>query len=1327
MENKLFELTNPQKSIWLTEQYYKKTPINNLCGTVNISEKIDFEVLKNALNILIKNNSNFLINFKIQNGDLMQYVTDYEYFNIEVIDVKNASELKALEDKQKLKVFEIENSYLFEFKIFRFPDSTGGFVFCTHHLLGDSWSLGLVAKQAIYNYNLLLCGICDNFSSSNYFDYCISEKKYLNSDKFEKDKKYWNEVFSTVPELASIPSKNKNSFLDISCKAARNTYEIPKDIIEQINTFCKINKISVFNFIMSVYSLYISRVCSLKDFVIGTPILNRSNFEQKNTMGMFVSTAALRVNLQNQNTFTDLVSNIAQNSMSMLRHQKYPYEYILKDLRKTNPNLPNLYNILISYQITKTTTETLKHTTNWSFNGNCADELQIHILDLNDTGILNISYDYKTQKYTSSEIEAIHMRIIHIINQIMQNNSILLNNIEIVTPDEKNELLYTFNNTKIDYDKNKTIAELFEEQVQKTPNNIALIFEGKGLTYKTLNEKANQLANYLRSQNITNNSIVGIAISRSFEMIIAILAVLKSGGAYIPIDPDYPEDRISYMLEDSKTSIVLSTKKTNKNFNIKTIFIDLDNIDIYSQSCDNLTKISKPDDLSYLIYTSGSTGKPKGVMLTHKNFSNLYCGVVNKIKYLNDNTYHSIVSITTVSFDIFAFESIISLTCGLKVFITNSIEQKVTSKLEELILKNNIEIIQTTPSIMNFHINSLSNKNSLCSLKYVVLAGEQLPKSLVDKIKGIIPNVTIYNGYGPSETTIFSSLMDVTKQDTISIGSPIANTQIFILDESLNLLPKYCMGEIYISGDGVGKGYLYKENLSCEKFIPNKFLDNSIMYKVGDLGFWTDEKIIECKGRVDNQVKLRGLRIELGEIEQCAQKFFINKSTQCAVIIKNIDNKDKLIAFIASNEDFNLSDLKNFLASKLPSYMVPNKIVVLDNLPHTPNGKIDRKSLLNIDIEFTKEKIVLPSTKTQKEILDLVCLITKNTTISIEEDFYSLGLDSLDIIKLSSLIIKQFNIEIPVSKIYELSNIKQISEYIDNNSNNQKLSIQKTNNCDYYPLSNAQKRIYYATKIANNPLVYNICGGLVANTKLDENKVISIFNKLIKKHSSFRTCFKIIDNQPKQVVLDECTLDIKSYNKKNADINNLINNFPKPFDFEKAPLLRVEINYIDTNKTLLLIDTHHIILDGSSLNILINEFCKLYNNETIQDEKVDYKDFTIWENKFLKSDYFKNIEKNWIENFKNIDIPAINLPYDFPLSKTKSYDGNTIKTKIPKDTFEKLELISKKYKVSSYVLFLSAFYVLLYKYTNQDTIIIGSPISGRFDNSLENTLRYVCK
>ncbi|MFR2533862.1 MAG: amino acid adenylation domain-containing protein [Clostridia bacterium] len=1037
MEKKYYDLTNPQQSIWLTEQFYKDTSINHICGTVLLHETVNFSFLEKAIKLFVRDNDSFRIKLTFdEEGKVRQSICPFSTFPIELISLKNDEDLKLLEKEMVKAPLFLMDQFLFCFKMFQFPDGHGGFVVTAHHLISDACTAGLLASKVITIYTALLENTENLVAPTSYLSYILSEKDYLSSDKFEKDKAYWDSVFDTVPEIGVIPSVLPST--TDSCRASRQMFVMPCHQVEKIHHFCTKNKVSIFNFFMALYAIYIGRVSQLDDFVLGTPILNRTTFTEKNTPGMFISTVPFRFHVQNNSSFVDFIKQVAIDALGMFRHQKYPYQNILEHIRSKNPSAPNLYDILISYQNTRTNKNTAKvnYEVRWTFNDFVADAMQIHLFDMNDEGSLNIAYDYRLDKYSKEDIYQIHNRILYMIEQVLSLDSIFIQDIEIVTPEEKQKLLYDFNKTALCYDEHKTLVDFFEEQVSKHPNQVALVFENQFLTYEQLNCKINHLAHLLRRKSIKNNDIVGIMTHRSFEMIIYILAVLKAGGSYISIDPEYPDDRIAYMLSDSKSTLLLSQKDLKDKiehfcFQGEVIFADLSNTAIYKDPyTDNPPSISHPDDLSYIIYTSGSTGQPKGVMLTQRNLTNFIFSMKNKIDYLKDDYPHSIISITTVSFDIFIFETLVSLCSGLKLFLTNETEQKITMKLERLILDNQIEIIQSTPSIMRFHIEN-SSMNGFKNLKYVMLAGEQLPKLLVDKIKSISPSCIIYNGYGPSETTIFSTVKNVTNLDKITIGEPIDNTQIYILDKHLNVLPPKTFGEIYIAGDGVGNGYLYKNSITQERYLKNPYLANSVFYKTGDIGYWLPNGSIICGGRSDNQVKVHGLRIELDEIENAINHFDKAANIKSAVLLKSDNQKTSLNAFLSSSLPIDLKALRSYLSSRLPNYMIPNTYTILDILPYTPNGKINRKALgyYQVSVEKTDEVYTLPRNSIEEIIITSIKKKLNLTQFGIDNNIFDFGADSLAIIHILTDLF-QYHLNLKVYDFYKYPTVRQLYDHL---------------------------------------------------------------------------------------------------------------------------------------------------------------------------------------------------------------------------------------------------------------------------------------------------------
>ena len=1319
---KMGNLTNSQKSIWVIEQYYKGSSINNICGTALINEKIDFEKLKKSIEIVCQKHDNFRMQIKIEDEGVRQVLSEPKEIQIDTVKVASKKELEEERKKIVRTPFKLENSELFKFYIFKFENGEGAFMLNIHHLISDAWTLAFICNEIIKTYSALKQNKeIETKAIYSYIDYIKSEKQYQESEKYQKDKKYWKEQFSTIPEVATIYG-SKGNIDDTNPEGERKQFSLDIADVEEIKEYCKINKISLYNFFMAVYSIYIGEISNLDDFVIGTPILNRTNFKEKNAAGMFINTAPFRINVKEDIEFKEFIKNIAINSLNMLKHQKYSYQCLLEDLREKDKDIPNLYNILLSYQITNAQMSggDIKYKTEWTFNGCCAENMDIQIYDLNDTGSLNIAYDYKTSIYEQTDIEKIHQRILYIIKQVISKQQIQIKDIEIVTPEEKKTLVKDFNKTELKYDRKETVIGLFEKQVEKIPEKVAIKSNHKKLTYKILNEKANMLAREMLNKGVKQHDIVGIMVNRSPEMIIGLIAILKCGATYLPIDPEYPEERVTYMLENSETKFVLVNNKTEKYIPDKYSKIDVEKVENNNTANINL-KINE-NSLVYLIYTSGSTGKPKGVRITNKNLNNFIKGMK---KLINFDSNKTMVSVTTICFDIFGLEMWCSLTSGMTLVVANEVEQNTPALLNKLCLENKVNMIQTTPSRYSVVFEDKSNLRFLENVTEILIGGEAISNRILENMKENT-KARIFNMYGPTETTIWSTVKELTKTEEITIGKPIANTQCYILNQNHKLLPCNVPGELYIGGDGVSNGYLKREDLNEEKFIKSPFRENRKIYNTNDLAYYKENGEIVHLGRTDFQVKIRGFRVELGEIENAIEK---NENVNQAVVLKRkLQNGHEALIAYYTNNNANIGlvkKIKEDLEKELPQYMVPQYFVKLEKMPYTPNGKIDRKMLPEPDVQELNKIIVKPRNELDKELIKIIAKMLRTEQISLNDTILNLGGDSLTAITLSTKILSKFNVQINIKDILSGYTIKDISDSIRENQAKgfKKIKISKAPKQEVYELSSAQKRIYYNSKmIGEDNTVYNMPGGIIVDEILDKEKVKKVFAKIIERHSTLRTGFIAQKNNVVQKIKDKLEIEIPVYYDTGSELKKIIDNFPRPFKLEKEPLIRVELHYIDNRKTLLLVDSHHIIMDGTSLNNLIIEFERLYNGENLKRIPIQYKDYAVWENKFNESESIKEYEKYWINKFKDAELSQLNLPYDYKISTNRSYAGKKISNVIDKRKFRKIERYAKKIGASPYMLFISAFFILLYKYTGQEEITLGSPYANREINETKRVI-----
>jgi amino acid adenylation domain-containing protein len=605
---------------------------------------------------------------------------------------------------------------------------------------------------------------------------------------------------------------------------------------------------------------------------------------------------------------------------------------------------------------------------------------------------------------------------------IISNPAVKISDLEILTPAEKHRLLVEWNDTTVDYPKDKCIHQLFEQQVEKTPANVAVVFEKKELTYRELNEKANQLGRYLQNKGVKPETLVGICIERSLDMIVGLLGILKAGGAYVPIDPTYPEERITYMLEDTDCEIVLAQEHLKlPKTNSKTINLDADWDKIENEPAENVKSEVKSDNLAYVIYTSGSTGKPKGVMIEHKNTVSMLEWAKN---IYNTNEIKGILASTSINFDLSIYELFLPLTTGNTIILVDNI-----LSFNDSINRDKVSLINTVPSA----IKQLFDEKLISdSVKVINLAGEKLKQQVVENLYLLKPSLKVIDLYGPSEDTTYStySLRRVNGFDTI--GRPVSNTQIYITDKNLNIVPIGIAGELCISGYGLARGYLKRSELTSEKFIKNPFSNdpNSRLYKTGDLVRYLPDGNIEFLGRIDNQVKIRGFRVELGEIESALNK--IETIKDCVVVAKEDASGDKrLIAYIVLGDELNIQEIRESLSKSLPDYMVPALFVILEKMPLTPNGKIDRKAFpYPEDNIATTNEYVAPRNKTEQIFADIWSKVLGIEKIGVYDNFFELGGHSLLLTVIQSKINDDLLIQIPIKILFEYSNIDKLFKYL---------------------------------------------------------------------------------------------------------------------------------------------------------------------------------------------------------------------------------------------------------------------------------------------------------
>ncbi|KAA1243795.1 non-ribosomal peptide synthetase [Aquimarina sp. RZ0] len=1325
-----YTLSSSQYRLWLLHEIGKENTTYNMPSAFRIKDAISVADIEKALLKLIERHEILRTNFEVdeKTGKPVQCISPIGNicFKLNYFDFSQESnreeKFEKIKEKEVGHHFDLKNDSLIRVSLIKMHEDEYILIFILHHIISDGWSSLVIIKDLFSIYQSLFIDEKIGLQplSIQYKDYAEWQQTVINSKEIVNHKNYWKTQFKGNIPITEIPSNKPRPSIK-TYNGATITKEFNGNLIKDFQKLCSEQGATLFMGFLTLTKILFYKYTSQTDIIIGSPNAGRELTELQDQIGFYVNILALKTSFNNRESFNQLLRKVKKTTLDANQYQDYPFDELIQELNLPSDRSRNpLFNTILSVETNKE--NTLKPPTDFNIKelnlGDKTSKFDLEFIFNINQNSNDLSLTYNTDLYYEEFVVQITNHLERLLIETIEAPDVTINKLNCLTEKEKTKLLNEFNNTSLEYPKNKTFVDLFEEQVLNTPNNTAIVCNGNCFTYSDLNEISNQLANHLIvNHNISTKDFVGVKIQRSEWLIISFLAIIKTGAVYIPIDIDYPQDRIDFIEKDSNCKLIIDQNFINEFVNKEKTDKSKPKIRLENSS------------LVYIIYTSGSTGKPKGVMISHQNLVNL-CFWHKKQYAVNELSKGTLFS--GIAFDASIWEMCPYLLFGASLYPIT--EQNIRLDINELcnFLNENKITHSYLPTTIS---NQLVIHDKIIENTIVLTGGDIL--RLQKK-----PNFKLYNNYGPTENTVVTTFFDINDEYnsfSIPIGKPISNTKIYILDDNLELLPIGISGKLYVSGDGVAKGYLNHQELTAEKFIVNPFIEGERMYDTGDFAKWLCDGNIEFIGRKDDQVKLRGYRIELGEIENVIL-LFSKEITQAAVIIKKVNNTETLIAYYVEKETVDHQALKNYLKEKLPGYMIPSYLMALETIPLTPNGKVDRKSLPSVSEEhIVKRKYVAPHNEIQRILVEVWQEVLKIENIGITDNFFELGGDSMKISQVASIIAKKKKIKIGLNIIFSNPTIDSLSLKISElnkadikNNLDVYTDIVKINIEEDYDLSFAQKRFWFLSNIEADTSSLNLTGRFEFPVKFEREVFIKAFMLLVDRHEILRTIFITRNNKPKQKILAINELNYNSefeiVHSDTVRIHKFEEEvFKQAYRLDQWPLFKVVI-VEEINKSNILFSMSHIISDGWSMEVFKRDLLAIYKSlldntsSDLPELRIQHKDYAKWENTLIESPFINNQKQYWLEKLES-PVAKLKLPYDIEKDSNElKNSGSYYITYINESTKNSIRQFTAKTNVRLLAVLVSCFKIVLNRLTNEKDIILGIPVSIREHIDLKNQI-----
>lgn len=1349
-----YALSHAQRRLWILSQFGGGVAVYNIPLVFRLSGEINRDAFERAWLALAERHESLRTLFIEVDGEPRQKIvsTAAAGVRLKIVDVRAAlnpeEQARAHADAESSAPFDLSTGPLVRATLVQLSATAHLCLLTMHHIISDGWSVRVLMNDLFSFYQSYAQGASPVPPALRiqYKDYAAWQSKLLAGEQAKAQAKYWRQQLTGDLPVLDLPTDFPRPAVKTNL-GSRLSHRFSSETTGQTYQCSHRTGASLFMVLLAAINALMYRYTGMDDIIIGTPIAGREHSDLEDQIGFYVNTLALRTRFGGQESFDRLVERVKTTALEAYANQLYPFDRLVDDLElERDLSRAPLFDVMVVLHNTDVNIKNDGTSVGLSVeNLSAVSEFSKFDLTFNFREIgdrLSLTLEYSTDIFSETRITQLAAHLENLLSAATRQPDAVVSSLDYISPEEKQRIVYEFNRTQRRFPRDQTVIGLFEDVAEHAPTQTAVVYDESRLTYRELNERADKLAGFLRGKlGVEDGDLLGVLLDRSDQMLITLLGIWKAGAVYVPIDPKFPAERVKYVVEDSGLRFVLSEgrhRAVHAQLPVKMILLDEQAPVIDARPPSGRVK-HLSTSLAYVIYTSGSTGKPKGVEISQRS-------VVNFLTHMQAipgfAVSDSLLAVTTYSFDISVLELFLPLITGGCVLIAGSAQSADGEQLQALLQSLRPTVMQATPSTWQMLLESGwagdARLKALCG-------GEPLSRELGVKLLSKVGS--LWNMYGPTETTIWSSAKQIQNESALnSVGTPIANTQVYILDGHQQLMPTGVAGEVCIGGEGVARGYLDRPKLTAEKFVPNPFANGERIYRTGDVGRWTFDGDIDLIGRKDFQVKVRGYRVELGEVENALR--LAQPALRDALVTTGHDEGGlHLIAYLVTNAAPNVADLQVALKLRLPDYMIPSYFVYLDKLPLTPNGKINRAALPppgDADLRGATAGDVQPRNAFERGLVEIWRHILNRQVIGISDNFFELGGHSLKATQMVSRIYKELGVKVTLRDVFLNPTIGSLAEIVASSMPVVYEGIDAldatavTDEAPFdHDVSHAQRRLWILNQFDEQQIAYNMPSAYVLEGSLDVTAFVKACEALVARHESLRTTFISAAGEPKQRIhpydgfpFKVEVVDLRGAPDAEAEARKqAAHEAATPFDLERGPLVRAKLLRTDREKFVVLFTSHHIISDGWSMVVLLNEALLLYNAFTHGDLNplppltIQYRNYVDWQRRQLSGENLATHRRYWADQFSDY-IPVLEIPGDFIRPAVKSYRGERVETVIDAALSRELVKFAQRTGTSLFMVMLGAVYALLHRYSGQDDIVVGSPVAGREHRELEEQIGF---